>query len=342
MRKIISLLLIFCAFAQVSFAKQWIVFYADLGQIDHPLQNDPSKGGHAFISFIKEDPIKKQTLVDCWGFNPKNPDEIGWISYVEGDIKNDISRQREVGFMIEVTEAELQACTKTKDLWVNSKYSVTMRNCVDFERDIVNTLNENRASGKPRLKQPVGLYVFPSEYVQTLKTLNTALEYKYPIGEAQTPLSSSTLDANFIWKTCFPNNLSFDNIGQLIISTSGNTSKKTELFKIYNYTTNNLKKAFVILYTNDYTNGKKEDCHACYPKSSIARYVYKDKMWSLDKFIDDFDNPSGGWGKGPDITFIIKNGKYYMKAHFSDMHFGEISEGNTYYNLDTFEAEMSD
>lgn len=180
MRKIIFLLFA-CVLSKVSFSKQWVIFYADWGQVDHPFQKDSSKAGHAFVSFVKEDPIKKQTLIDSWGFYPKSPNEAGWISYVEGEIKNDIYRQREIGFMTEVTELELQACIKTKDIWVNSKYSVTMRNCVDFLRDIVNTLNENRITGKSRFKQPIGLYIFPSEYIQMLKVLNHSLEYKLPI-----------------------------------------------------------------------------------------------------------------------------------------------------------------
>ena len=186
MKKAILLFLSFFILSQIAFGKQWIMFFADLGQIDHPMQNDPSKGGHAFVSFVQEDPIKKQTLVDAWGFNPRNPDDgVGFISYIKGDVKDDLHRQKEIGFMIEVTTAEFQACLKTKDYWVNTKYSVTMRNCVDFTRDIVNTLNEMRKTSKNSLKQPIGLYLVPSEYIQTLKTLNKSLEYKGLIGNVQ-------------------------------------------------------------------------------------------------------------------------------------------------------------
>lgn len=181
MRSTAILLLVLSLFAPKTYGKQWIIFYADAGQVDHPTQYDTSKSGHAFISFVKEDPAKRQTLVECWGFYPETPGELGVFGYVNGAIRNDMGRQRELGFMMEVTLPEFNACIKTKDLWVNLKYSITNRNCVDFLKAIVNTLNKNRATGKPKLVQPAGLYVFPSEYVKMLKLLNSALVYQYPV-----------------------------------------------------------------------------------------------------------------------------------------------------------------
>lgn len=326
--KRIIILFFACSISSLSFARQWISFYADLASLS----------GHAYVSFITDDPIKKQTLVDNWGFYPKNPNELGFISYVQGEIKDDIARQKDIGFMIEVTTTEMQACIKTKDIWVNKKYSLTIRNCVDFLRDIVNTINENRAIGKPRLRQPIGLYVFPSEYVQTLKGLNISLQVSFPLPVAaiDEKNTSSELTPEFIWKSAFPGNTTI--IANQLILDNGN--RKTELSKQYSYVSNGIPKTIVLFFTYTYSEGRKMDCHACAPAPALVRYMKKNGVWSLEQFEDkDINGLTAAWGQPAAISFIVKNGKQYVVGTGSDMHFGDVQKWKEYYNLENFKNE---
>ena len=180
MKKIYLLIVILFVANQLSFGKCWIVFYAEHGQPGRSTSESTSKG-NVFVSLIQE--FGKDTLVNSWGLNPENSsDGIGFINEIHSSIKYDLAKQRRAGFMIDVTLAELEYCERTKNHWVNNRYAATLRNCVDFLKDIVTTLNESRQAGSPKIKPPIGLYLNPTDYVKALKSLNLSLEAKFSKG----------------------------------------------------------------------------------------------------------------------------------------------------------------
>lgn len=61
---------------------------------------------------------------------PIRKDTYGVIRLVSGIVKNDIARQRTIGFLVEVSTEEMRACIAEKEVWRTTAYSVTMQNCV--------------------------------------------------------------------------------------------------------------------------------------------------------------------------------------------------------------------
>lgn len=158
--------------------KSWIIFYAD-----KPSVSNASFTGHVFVSFIKEDSYLQQTtVIGCWGFYPKSG--IGAFGEVEGEIRNDISRQKSIGFMVEICEVEFNKCLSKKNEWDTKKYSLAYNNCIDFVDDIARQV--------PKLMRPStassnGVHpIFPTDYIKNLKSLN-------PNYKVDCPVTSSTL-----------------------------------------------------------------------------------------------------------------------------------------------------
>lgn len=138
--------------------KRWIVFYAqDWASLDSPT-------GHAFVSFVKEDNNLQQTVVECWGFYPKNG--IGLFGYVESIIKNDLGRQINEGFAVEVTESDYQKCISIKEFWNSKKYNLIAQNCVSFIDDIARQICN--------IKTPLSTTLtIPINYINELKKVNS-------------------------------------------------------------------------------------------------------------------------------------------------------------------------
>ena len=77
--------------------------------------------GHAFVSFIREDPLLQQTVIDgCWGLYPNilntGIEELS-IGNVKGQIKNDCNTQRTVGYTVEVSATEYFNAKTVKSIW---------------------------------------------------------------------------------------------------------------------------------------------------------------------------------------------------------------------------------
>lgn len=177
MKRIPILLIAFLTITQTCFSKQWLIFNASKMSLS-PL----SLGGHTYVSFIKENSLIKQTiLVGCWGFYAKSG--IGAFGYVEGEIRDDRNRQKDVSLMIEVTEPEFDLCLSTKNEWETKKYKLTAQNCVDFVREIVNNIS--------KLNQPSFLDKFPDEYIENLKLLNKSFEVTQTIPTSANNTNSS-------------------------------------------------------------------------------------------------------------------------------------------------------
>jgi hypothetical protein len=158
-RLILVILLITCVHSS-SYSKQWISFHASRISLN-------SYTGHGFFSLIKDDPTTKQTiLVGTWGFYPKKG--MGLFGSVDGEIRDDILRDKDISFMIEISQNELDAILARKDDWASKKYGLTSENCISFLRDIVSII--------PRIEQPLFVYKFPDEYLAMLKILNGQLD----------------------------------------------------------------------------------------------------------------------------------------------------------------------
>lgn len=144
--------------------KRFLVFYAKKESWDD------KTAGHAFISFIKEDPIQKMTIVEgCWGFYPKKTSQ-GVLSIaigsVEGNIKDDFLTQKDVGLTVEVNKSEYENALLIKDKWNSKQYELTVSDCVSFVIEIAQSL-----SGKLNLPQR-GFFDLPHSYIEELKLLN--------------------------------------------------------------------------------------------------------------------------------------------------------------------------
>jgi len=127
--------------------------------------------GHAFVSFIREDPTLKMTIIDgCWGFYPKNRIPGGasfFIGSVEGEIRNDIKTQREIGLTIEVNKCEYDHAISIKNKWATTRYELTVKDCVSFVMEIAQSL-----PGKLILPQRA-TFDRPHAYIEELKILNS-------------------------------------------------------------------------------------------------------------------------------------------------------------------------
>lgn len=195
MGKIILLLTIFTSCHQAAFCKQWIIFIADAADKNSPI-------GHAYVSFIKENPIQRQTmLVGCWGFYPKCG--VGAFGYVESEFRDDLKRAKDISLTVEVDDAEFDACLATKNQWEGKKYKLTAQNCLDFLKAVTGNIS--------RIVQPENtlLLKIPANYLEKLKSLNKAIDYQFPTAnnspKQSTPINSSIItkynDKEFIWLT---------------------------------------------------------------------------------------------------------------------------------------------
>lgn len=139
-------------------ARQWLIFFADNSTLT----------GHVFVSFIKEEPLLRQTLVvGCWGFYPSKG--VGVFGDVPGEIRDDWKRQRTLGFMLAVTPDEFDQCLAVRNRWHSRRYNLRRNNCIDFLRDV--------AAEIPRIDLGPGKLILPIDFVRQLKARNKKLEF---------------------------------------------------------------------------------------------------------------------------------------------------------------------
>ncbi len=148
-------------------------------------------------------------------------------------------------------------------------------------------------------------------------------------------ITSPNMNPSFIWAAVYPGESSFE--GSKI--TKDNGAQKIEMHKNYSYSINGIDKYIVVFLSNNYSNEEKENCHACFPIVSIARFLRKGSLWSLEQFQKDFPFLGGPWGEPSVITFLTENGKHYVKGVGEDMHFGQQQNWTIYYNLEDFKEE---
>lgn len=148
-------------------AKQWIVFFAKEGFFDGVIRQS---FGHAYVGLIWEDPVlKKNILVDCFGFYPKGGIEPkGLFGYMDGEMRDDIGSNREHDFAVEISEQELLSCLIYKKVWAKKQYCLLGTNCIEFMRGYCKIVS--------KLKIPEGFFLLPSTFINALRDKNEKLE----------------------------------------------------------------------------------------------------------------------------------------------------------------------
>lgn len=126
--------------------------------------------GHAFVSFLREDPVKKMTVLEgCWGFYPKNRLSGGAsfvIGEVEGQIRDDFATQRDVGLTLEVSTSEYDRALNIKKKWESARYELTVNDCISFVSEVAKSLQN-------KIELPLrGTFDLPHSYIEELKIIN--------------------------------------------------------------------------------------------------------------------------------------------------------------------------
>ena len=135
--------------------------------------------GHAFVSFIREDPLLQQTVIDgCWGLYPNilntGIEELS-IGNVKGQIKNDWNTQRTVGYTVEVSATEYFNAKTVKSIWESkSTYMLITNDCVEFAEAIAQCVKCLKLPSRVELGKLYNIktFLFPLNYVSELKRLN--------------------------------------------------------------------------------------------------------------------------------------------------------------------------
>lgn len=119
------------------------------------------------------------------------------------------------------------------------------------------------------------------------------------------------LNNQVIWNALYPANQKFDNIGRLIKrGDEDGDIQKISIGHIFYYKKNDLIKAAVVLFTNFWSLGEEQRCHACGPDVGIATFKLSSSTnkWINTKFVKKWDDvPSQGYGIPPPIK--LKNYK---------------------------------
>lgn len=103
-------------------------------------------------------------------------------------------------------------------------------------------------------------------------------------GEAQ----KFSLPNNTIWSVLYPGENNFDNYKQLIRKETENgtlNEYRTAIENIFYYKSGTIDKAAVVLFSNEYKNGEKLNCHVCTPKIDVAKFVISYGKWVKEKIV---------------------------------------------------------
>lgn len=144
-------------------ARQWVVFHAKEGFFNGLIRQS---FGHIYIGLVQEDSSKNgDLLAGYWGYYPRNGiQKEGFWGFMKGSIRNDWGADFQDAFAIEVDEQSFIRCLELIDAWDQMPYSLRVRNCIDFVREIVKTVEG--------MKDPEGFYLLPNAYLSALRSLN--------------------------------------------------------------------------------------------------------------------------------------------------------------------------
>ncbi|MEI7979707.1 MAG: SHOCT domain-containing protein [Bacteroidota bacterium] len=152
------------------------------------------------------------------------------------------------------------------------------------------------------------------------------------------------LDSNIIWSTLYPGNINFDEDNRLIrkiIRDGVEYEFRTRLVYTFYYSKKQIPKAVAILYSYDFTNGSKADCHACHPEMEIATFEFSNGEWIKKKFIQNWEGSTGYWGDGAEIVFEKFNNIDCILVRSTYSNGGKSEDYITYYNAESLKVVKS-
>lgn len=175
--------------------------------------------------------------------------------------------------------------------------------------------------------------------------LDTIATERNSVKNNSTRENTSKIFSSTIWSSLYPNYLNFDTDSQLnrtIIRVGEEFHFKTIIGKYFYYVSNGINKVTVILFSYDYTDGEKADCHACHPEMEIATFKFTGEKWIKEKFIQNWKESSGAWGEPPEIEFKAIDDTNCLITKFNYSARGNSNTIITYYNLETLKKIRSE
>jgi outer membrane protein OmpA-like peptidoglycan-associated protein len=158
----------------------------------------------------------------------------------------------------------------------------------------------------------------------------------------ETKVQSRQLD---VWKSLYPGNTNFNNEKKLVrkIQRDGyDVELRTEIGKTFYYKINDQQKAIVILFSYSYTDGvNKDDCHACRPEFEVATFSNIFGNWMTQRFVENWSEASGSWGKADEVTFEKYNNVNCIKISGSYGNQGTFISYTNYYDIETLKKIKS-
>ncbi len=138
----------------------------------------------------------------------------------------------------------------------------------------------------------------------------------------------------------YPINKNFDSQKRLIRKVNRNGESiefKTKIEKIFYYTNGKLNKAKVILFSYEYDSETKSvaSCHGCSPEFEISTFLYTNKGWIKQNFIENWDGATGSWGEGAEVKLGTLNKKKCLVIYFGFTNQGVTQSITDYYDIET-------
>ncbi len=154
--------------------------------------------------------------------------------------------------------------------------------------------------------------------------LDTVSDERFDINLIDTTTSHLLTEKN-IWSELYPGKKSKPNqyggiSNRAIMRVKKGVNKESTYFystihRIFYYKHEGKQKAFVVLvsYPFDYYSEEPEDCHACTPEFSIAKWYYQKGGWHLENFQERWDGGMGSWGQPTALNFKMTTLGYSLE-----------------------------
>lgn len=150
--------------------------------------------GHIYVAWVEESESQQMTLVDAWGFYPReNLDGINALKLIvsvpgavvnedtglafevtgeappKHDTKLGLTSQLAVNrFAVRVSESDFRKSRDVINRWKANDYEFLNQNCKNFVHEVAQSIGLNVPEPKP-IEAAVGLGEFPDEYIKKMK-----------------------------------------------------------------------------------------------------------------------------------------------------------------------------
>jgi serine/threonine protein kinase len=141
-----------------------------------------------------------------------------------------------------------------------------------------------------------------------------------------------------IFNQCYPSSNSFDENMML----KRNVERNNEYFKLRTkikhkvyYKSNAQTKVVVLIYSYDFTDGEKKECHACYPELDIATFILNGKFYKLERLIKNSEIACGTWGEMAEMSIKKINDRLCLNTNYKNVQRGVSENITQYYDIET-------